>query len=340
MRLQITCGLVVFDELNYIKKLIPQVQSELTEFDIDWIIVLNHPNKNITNQINLWLKNNLKNVSYFVNLENNIGSARQKILETASTDYIYFIDPDICLTKSSIKPLLDFLYNDQTQYLIGCGGPSFFRSSNRYLQINFILLTKLASFIPFAFQVQNHSKIQTVDHLPTCHLLVKRELALKIGGFSKKFQICGEDLDFSHRAAIEGLKFVFIPQASVFHWQNLNFKSWFKKVFLYGRTQILVQAQHTKQKIRWYRLYPALLLIIFIIFIIKYISKLQLQTATVLFIFTLIVIFHWLILTFFAYSFGQISEIFLQLFELKSVKKHLLKDPRVYSVSNNSINSN
>ena len=340
MKLKITCGLVVFDEFSYTQKLIPQIQSELTEFDIDWIIVLNHPNKNITSKINLWLKNNLKNISCFINSENNIGSARQKILETARTDLIYFIDPDISLNRSSIKPLLDFLYTDQTPYLLGCGGPSFFRSSNRYLQINFILLTKLASFIPLALQVQNHSKTRTVDHLPTCHLLVKRQLALKIGGFSKKFQICGEDLDFSHRAAIEGLKFIFIPQASVFHWQNLNFKSWFKKVFLYGRTQILVQAQHTKQKIRWYRLYPAFLLIIFIIFIIKYISKLQLQTAIVLFIFTLIVIFHWQILTFFAYSFGQISEIFLQLFELKSVKKHLLKDPRVYFVSNNSINSN
>lgn len=340
MKPQITCGLVVFDELNFIKRLIPQVQNELTEFDINWIIVLNHPNENITNQINLWLKNYLKNVSCFINSENNIGSARQKILETASTDYIYFIDPDIVLNRSSIKHLLDFFYNNQNPSFLACGGPSFFRSSNRYLQINFILLTKLASFIPLAFQVQNHSKTQTVDHLPTCHLLVKRQLALKIGGFSKKFQICGEDLDFSHRAAIEGLKFIFIPQASVLHWQNLNFKAWFKKVFLYGKIQILVQAQYIKQKIRWYRLYPTFLLISLVIFLMIYRSKLQSHTVTVSLLIASIIIFHWLILTFIVYSFGQISEIFLQIFELKSVKKLPLKDPKLYSVSNNSINSN
>ena len=255
----LTCGLVIYNEFTLVKNLISLVETELKNYSFEWIIVLNHENNEIRKEIQIWLNKYFSDFKIIENPSNNIGQARQKILENSTADLVYFLDPDIEIQPESIQKLLElhqrFLNSDEL--IIGYGGPNQMISKYPYLSQVFTCFKRVAQLNFLAFQIQNHRSLTKVDHLPTCHLLLKKEIALSIGGFSTDFQKVGEDLDFSHRAFIHKFNFIFDPQAKVLHWQNSTIQAWLQKCFQYGIAQIKVQQRYWP-KLRIYRLIPAL----------------------------------------------------------------------------------
>src|SRR3989338_4805936 len=241
----LTCGIVVYDEVNEIQNLIPKLKLELKDYSVEWIFVLNHEQAEIRKWINAWLYDNIDNALCLENPSNNLGFARQLILEKSSNEYIYLTDPDIDIVQNNLKKLIQLanteITNDVNLKYAGFGGTVTHRSNNYLLQRTFDFMSKLSKLIPFSFQIQNHSNLVAVDHLPACHVLLNRNIALKIGGFSSALSKCGEDLDFTHRAYNMDYRFIFLPSAQVIHWQNLSLAKWFYKMFTLGRIQIPVQ---------------------------------------------------------------------------------------------------
>lgn len=318
----LSCGIVIYDEITEIQNLIPKLKRELKDYSVEWIFVLNHEQVEIRKWISTWIQSNFQNAKCFENPSNNLGFARQLILERSSNDYVYLTDPDIDILHGNLNKLIKLaeteITNDSNLNYIGFGGTVAHKSNNYLLQNTFEFMSKLSKLIPFSFQIQNHSQLVAVDHLPACHLLLNRNLALYIGGFSAAHARCGEDLDFTHRAYNLNYRFIFLPSAQVIHWQNLSLTRWFYKMFTLGRIQIPVQRNNYKSGFRFYRLLPLLILMLIVISGLSN-TYIMYSLATFISILSLINIgFFGFCLTFIAYSIGELFELIVPLFEYKN----------------------
>lgn len=319
-----TIGMVIFDEVDQIQFTISQLKNEINHHlqnsTVEWIFVFNHPSVKIKNTILSHLKSQLSEFKYFENTENNIGLARNIILNKSKNELIYFTDPDIEHTSNSLKQLISLVEVSKTEiHLVGFTGPVIHKSKNAAMNQMFYLLQYLAQKIPFSFQIQNHTFLNTVDHAPTCHLLLLKSKALLIGGFSEQIPRVGEDLDFSHRAYNAGLRFLFAPIAQVIHHQNMGLKGWLLKVMYFGRAQIMVHKKNVSMPFRIYRLAP-------ISFVFLFLSLFFLPKILIgLFLFLIASTFFlknsvvYLLLTVLSYSLGEILEIAKPILKLEKL---------------------
>lgn len=318
----LTCGIVVYDEINEIQRIVPKLKHELKDYQLEWIFVLNHEQSEIRSWISQWLCKQIPNAQCFENPSNNLGFARQIILEKSSNEYIYLTDPDIDLVQGNLVKLIQFanaeITNESNKQYAGFGGTVLHKSNNQFLQSTFDFMSKLTRQLPFAFQIQNHSDLVAVDHLPACHILINKKIALDIGGFSSELSKCGEDLDFTHRAYNKNYRFIFLPSAYVIHWQNLSLSKWFIKMFTLGRIQIPVQKINHKNGIRFYRLVPVLVLILFLAYGLFNHYFLPAVMAFIILASSFNIGILGFTLTFIAYSAGELFEIVLPFFEYKS----------------------
>lgn len=325
---RLSCGIVVYDEISELKHLTRSLKNELSNYSVEWVFVLNHEQLEIRQWIKAWLIENISAAICIENPSNNLGFARQLILENATEDYVYMTDPDVEIISGNLIKLIELAENealiDHPFKNIGFGGTLIYQSTNSFLQKTYDFIFKVAMKIPFSFQIQHHSHIATVDHIPSCHLLLKRKIALKIGGFSHLFSKVGEDLDFSHRAYNEGYLFLFSPASAAFHFQNLTLDKWLYKVFMFGKVQITVQKLNFKKGLRYYRLLPLGFFIAFIaaaIFFLKEILLLVLFPLLLIGLFQ--ASFFGFLITVFIYSFGEFSEIIYPTLGLKNEEELL-----------------
>ncbi len=312
---ELTIGIVVYDEITEISSLILNLKTEMNHHAshvlVDWIFILNHSDHNIRNTILLEIKNILPYFNYYENSENNLGFARNIILTHAKTELVYLTDPDIEHSSYSLTQLLNLaILSQQEKHLMGFTGPVIHQSTKHEMNSMFSLLQYLSQKIPFSFQIQNHSFMNTVDHAPTCHLLLLRSRALGISGFSENIYFVGEDLDFSHRAYGHGFRFLFSPKSKVIHHQNMNLWSWCKKVRNFGRAQIMSHKKNSDLPFRLYRLIPILFLAVplTLFFLPQKIIFSLFLFLTIVFLLKRSVIY--LGLTVFSYSLGEVFEIF------------------------------
>jgi GT2 family glycosyltransferase len=321
----LSCGIVIYDEIKEIQSLLPKLKIELATYQVEWIFVLNHEQAEIRKWIAAWLNSQIENCICLENPSNNLGFARQLLLESSSQQYVYLTDPDIDLVPGNLKKLIQLAHNeiinDANSNFVGYGGTVTHRSENYFIQATFDFMARLSKLIPFAFQIQTHKYLVPVDHIPACHILLNKNLAMRIGGFSSALPKCGEDLDFTHRAYNEDYRFVFLPSAQVFHWQNLSLARWFFKMFNMGRIQIPVQKMNFKKGLRFYRLLPLLMLLFFAGFCIYSVNFLMVALITLCAASILSVGFLGFFLTFIAYSSGELFESILPLFEYKNAEE-------------------
>lgn len=322
---QLTCGIVFYDEVNELKRLVPQLKTELASYQVEWLFILNHEQRDIRIWIKKWISENIEGAVCIENPSNNLGYARQLILENATNSYIYMTDPDIDLKPASLVKLIQLAevgtLDEEAPFIIGYGGAVINKSTNYFLQSTNDFIFKLAKKFPFSFQVQNHTHLSTVDHLPSCHLLLKKEEALGIGGFSPLFHKVGEDLDFTHRAFNENFSFIFLPSSQVFHHQNLTLEKWLLKMLAFGRVQITVQKLNFQKGLRLYRFLPLLLFLVFISVCILFYKEVLIATLVILTLSVFRPAFLGFILTFFCYALGEVFEIIYPTLELKNAEE-------------------
>lgn len=318
----LSCGIVIYDEVREIQNLLPKLKLELKEYSVEWIFILNHEQAEIRKWISTWVRGQLPEANCIENPSNNLGFARQLVLEKSSSEYIYLTDPDIDIIPGNLKKLIQLINTDISddfnQNYVGFGGTVTHKSENLFLQATFDFMSGLSKIIPFSFQIQNHSYLMAVDHLPACHLLLNKKVALKIGGFSSGHSKCGEDLDFTHRAYNHDYRFIFLPSAQVLHWQNLSLAKWYYKMFTLGRVQIPVQRHNMKKGLRYYRLIPTASLFALIVISIYSLHFLIFALSAVLLTSLFSIGFLGFFFTYFTYSLGGLFELTVPIFECKS----------------------
>lgn len=93
------------------------------------------------------------------------------------------------------------------------------------------------------------------EHLPGCHLSVKRSAFEKIGGFDPIFETAGDDVDFCWRLRDAGFTLGFSPASFVWHHRRTTLRKYLKQQIGYGRAEALLYQKHrhrfTETGIRW-----------------------------------------------------------------------------------------
>lgn len=213
-------------------------------------------NLKILQKNNVFLKTHL-----FRNSINNIAQARKKVVEFASCEWIYFTDPDVRLSEQIFEKLIDDIRSieqlNQKEKILGITGLIHQNSENTNLRSVFNVIDFWGQKLNFAFQGTSKKVGLQVDHAPTAHLLLNKDVSQKLDHFSDEFDLCGEDLDLTHRATQKGC-FIYFGSSEVIHLQNLNFRQMLKKSFRYGEAQALVFLKNGFCYQRVYRLIPAL----------------------------------------------------------------------------------
>lgn len=277
----ISVGVVFYNELPAVcddflnrlsKAIIRSQHSEKRVFEI--IFVLNSNDIELENHLRKFLLSKsdpvLKVATKLIkNSENNIGLARKRIVESALTDWIYFTDPDVQFEEDLFQQFDAELKNIDQEKWLGITGRVVQSSDGPVLKSMFKFLSNLSGLFSFSFQSTSPYRGFKVDHAPTAHLLLNKNVVLQLGNFSEIFSRYGEDLDLTHRATMAQYS-IYFGTTNVTHMQNLDFFDLIEKFFNYGRVQAKVFFKNGISRQRLYRITPALgvALIVPIVFLV------------------------------------------------------------------------
>lgn len=95
----------------------------------------------------------------------------------------------------------------------------------------------------------------TAEHLPGCHLSVRKSAFEKIGGFDPIFQTAGDDVDFCWRLRDVGFSLGFAGASFVWHHRRATPWRYLKQQMGYGHAEALLYKKHphrfSENGIRW-----------------------------------------------------------------------------------------
>lgn len=196
--------------------------------------------------------------------ENNLGRARAWIVEHAKAEWIYFTDPDCELETLNLSVLWNLGNSQNKTQLGGVGGIN--RAPEGQHWYWEVLNHGVKSPIGHFYSSQNWAppKLQSVSHLSTSNALFKREALLAVGNFSSKFAKTGEDLELGLRLNQAGYKLLLTKEAIVRHELPQSPWVWAQKIFVHGRTQVMV-ARQTPALLKTHKLLPLIALFILLV---------------------------------------------------------------------------
>jgi GT2 family glycosyltransferase len=214
-------------------------------------------------------------VKLLLNEKINVAAARNLGVKEAKRDFVAFTDGDCKADKYWLKTLIKEIENADED--VACvGGPNLifdddptFAKAVGYAQETFLGSGGSA-------QANNSSKKKYVQSLPNCNALYKKSIIESIGYFDEYFVI-GQDGDLNHRIGKKGYRFLYIPEAKVWHHRRGDIKTFSKRMFKYGKWMGNLFQKH-KDIIRWYALIPPLaILLLFVTIIISIIYPILLN---------------------------------------------------------------
>ncbi|MDS4021783.1 MAG: mycofactocin biosynthesis glycosyltransferase MftF [Candidatus Competibacter sp.] len=84
---------------------------------------------------------------------------------------------------------------------------------------------------------------ETVAYLPTCNLIVRRDLLLAQGGFDADMRL-GEDVDFIWRAVRGGVEVRYVPEGRIVHYHRVRLAALLRRRADYGSSEADLQRRH------------------------------------------------------------------------------------------------
>ena len=174
------------------------------------------------------------NLRYFLRPHQGPAAARNFGWQQARAQIIGFTDNDCILQKDWIKKMV--LAHKAQGYLTAVGGLTKVRPFNIKA-----LVSQFLSDGSIEVEINGASEI---IFFPTCNVSLKKEL-LNGQEFNALFPLpAGEDLEFFWRLFKQGNRFAYSPDIEIFHNCHLNFRSFLKQAYRYGRGNFLAQFLH------------------------------------------------------------------------------------------------
>jgi len=161
----------------------------------------------------------------------------------AKGDILAFIDSDCLAGPGWLKELIP-VFKDHSLGAIGGMVDAYFneKALDRY--------EKVRSSLNTGPWMKRSSKENPFFYVPSCNLLVKRDLFLRHGGFREDFHV-GEDVDLCWRLQDQGYHIEYRPMGKVFHKHRNHLKPFFKRRFEYGTSEPVLQKRHSERIKQW-----------------------------------------------------------------------------------------
>jgi glycosyltransferase involved in cell wall biosynthesis len=214
-------------------------------------------------------------VKLFLNEKINVAAARNIGIREARGEYIAFTDGDCKADRSWLSTLVYEMLNAPEN--VACvGGPNLIFDTDT-------LFARVVGYAQETFlgsggsaQTNNSSKKKYVQSIPNCNAFYKKKIIEDIGYFDETF-VVGQDCDLNFRIGKKGYKFLYVPEAKVYHHRRGNPRSFSIQMFRYGSWMVKLFRKH-RNIVRWYAFIPAISIIIVLIGLvlsIKYIIVLR-----------------------------------------------------------------
>jgi glycosyltransferase involved in cell wall biosynthesis len=175
--------------------------------------------------------NNLT-IKYFDRENVGQGFARNFGFSVAEGDYFIVFDSDVVVPKDYLKIVNQSLKN---QWLDAFGGPD--AASPDFSDMQKAISYSMTSFFTTG-GIRGKEKGIGKFQPRSFNMGISPETFQKTGGFAKRDM--GEDVEFSLRMEKQNLKVGLISEAFVYHKRRGDFKDFFKQIFSFGRTRILL----------------------------------------------------------------------------------------------------
>ena len=155
----------------------------------------------------------------------------------AKGDILAFVDPDCTADTKWLSHLIEAFHDPRVGAGGGGGIDGFFKTGklDRYELANSSLI--------IGTHIKRSSDTNKIFYVPTCNLLVKKDLFITLGGFNPKLLV-GEDVDLCWRIQNAGSEVEFRPNGTVFHRHRNKLAPFCQRRFDYGTSEPLLQKLH------------------------------------------------------------------------------------------------
>ena len=177
-------------------------------------------------------------VKYFDRPNVGQGFARNFGFSVAEGDYFIVFDSDVVVPKDYLQILNQSLGN---QWLDAFGGPD--AASPDFSDLQKAISYSMTSFFTTG-GIRGKEKGIGKFQPRSFNMGISPKTFQKTGGFAKRDM--GEDVEFSLRMEKLNLKVGLIAEAYVYHKRRGDFKDFFKQIFSFGRTRILLSQYDPK----------------------------------------------------------------------------------------------
>ena len=165
---------------------------------------------------------------------------RNMAIKKAKGEILAFIDSDAYPIKDWLKITLAYFNEDR---IGGVGGPNItpLESTNGQKVSGYIFASPIACGA-FALRYQARYNLRRglpVKEMPSCNLLARKDLALKVNGFDETL-LTGEDSKFCFNIRKLNKRILYIPEAVVYHARRDLWRPHLRQVWNYGRDKAWV----------------------------------------------------------------------------------------------------
>lgn len=161
-------------------------------------------------------------------------------IHDSQADFLAFIDSDAYPVKDWLANAVKYFENQEVGII---GGPNLTPpNSSAGQRISGYILSSPVSAGKFAMRYKLVGKFKDgvpVKEMPSCNLIVRRELAQRLGGFDQSL-LTGEDSKFCFGVRKLGKKVVYVPDVVVYHHRRDLWKPHLKQMWIYARDKAWV----------------------------------------------------------------------------------------------------
>jgi len=151
-------------------------------------------------------------------------------------EILAFIDSDCLADQAWLRELVPAFHDESVAAVGGRVGSGWERKGlDRYERVH--------SSLDMGGAFKRSSKDQPFFYVPSCNLLVRRKLFLRLGGFKEELWV-GEDVDLCWRFQDAGYAVEYQPLGTVLHRHRNRLRTFFARRFDYGTSEPLLQKLH------------------------------------------------------------------------------------------------